>query len=154
MQNVLFTSGGDLHVGATRFLSINNSGLSANPAFMVGANHDLYLSAADLIDLTGNISTRIMFDPNIRSISMAAVTINLTNIDFPGGSVASLNSRNLGINFITGSTPPTVGMVNFKNVTYGNGPVLNSSNFSSATLGRIAIGTLANPAPMPTPPAL
>ena len=150
MVNVLFSSGGDLHVGATRFLKIDNSGLSANPAFTVGTNHDLYLHAADQIDLTGNSTTGTMFSNGIRSITMSAATINLTNINFPANSVASLNSTLGQTNF---GTTKIQGKVNFNNVTYGGGSVLDSTNFTTATQGRIAIGTLENPAQMPTPPA-
>ncbi|MCS6275592.1 MAG: hypothetical protein H2169_14765 [Opitutus sp.] len=153
MFNVLFSSGGDLHVGATRFLKINNSGLSANAAFTVGTNHDLYLRAADLIDLTGNSSTGMMFSNNIRSITMAAATINLTNVSFPIGSVASLNSRDTGgVNF--GSSIP--GRVNFvSNVTYGTQTLTSTADLFGATSqnkanGNIAIGTLTAPAVLPT----
>jgi hypothetical protein len=152
MVNVLFSSGGDLHVGATRFLKINNSGLSANAAFTVGTNHDLFLRAADLIDLKGHPSSGMMFSNDIRSITMAAATINLTNVSFPVGSVASLNAKLGGVNF--GSSIPN--HVNFvSNVTYGTQPLTSAADLFGATSlnkanGNIAIGSLNAPAALPT----
>jgi hypothetical protein len=157
MTKVRFESAGDLHVGATRHLIIDGSFWSSGPTFTVGANHDLYLYAADLIDLT---STN--FSNGIRSIPMAAKTINLTNINFPNGSVASLNSKLGGVTF-DGSK--TVGRVNFFNVSYGGNSLNSMGDLTSSVgaAGNIAIGTLANPAalpsytrptnlPVPTPP--
>ena len=149
MLNVQFHSGGDLYVGATRFLKINNSDLSSNPAFTVGASKALYLHAADLIDLTGT-STKAMFSTEIRSITMAAATINLTNVNFPERSVASLNSKLGGVNFGTVKIP---GRVNFQDVTYGSEPLFFDSGAPAqigGARGNIAIGTLASPATMPT----
>ena len=157
MTKVRFESAGDLHVGATRHLIINGSFWSSGPTFTVGYNHDLYLYAADLIDLT---STN--FSNGIRSIPMAAATINLTNINFPNGSVASLNSKLGGVTF-DGSK--TVGRVNFFNVSYGGNSLNSMGDLTSSVgaAGNIAIGTLASPAalpsytrptnlPVPTPP--
>ena len=150
--DIQFHSTGDLYVGATRFLQIANSSLGSIPVFDVGAGHDLYLHASDLIELTGDNSTGTMFSNGIRSITMAAATINLTNINFPAGSVASLNSKFLGVNFISGSTPPTPGLVNFKNVSYGGAALANTGDLSATAKanGNIAIGTLAAPATLPT----
>ena len=146
--NVQFQSAGDLYVGASRYLKIDNTGLTTNaPAFTVGAGHDLYLHAADLIDLTGS-PNNVIFSNGIRSITMAAATINLTNINFPEGSVASLNSKLGQTNFNNGYAP---GKVNFINVTYGSSSQFtDSTTFTTATRGNIAIGTLTAPAAIPT----
>jgi hypothetical protein len=144
LYKVRFSSAGDLHVGATRHLVIDGSFWSAAPTFTVGANHDLYLHAADLIDLT---STN--FSNNIRSITMSAATINLTNVNFPNGSVAALNSKLGGVTF-DGSR--TVGRVNFDNVRY-NGTVLGSTadlSDPAKAAGNIRIGSFAAPV---VPPA-
>jgi hypothetical protein len=149
---VKFRSNGDLFVGATRFLQINNSSLGSTPGFFVGTGHDLYLHAADLIDLTGTVSTNVMFSNNTRSITMAAATINLTNISFPAGSVASLNSKLGQTNFSGGSV---FGKVNFNNVFYGTQILTSNADLFGATSlnkanGNIAIGTLTAPAALPT----
>ncbi len=141
MVGVGFQSTGDLHVGATRYLRIDGS-FRDGDTFVAGANKDIYLHAADLIDLNST-----GFSAGIRSITMAAHTINLANIVFPEGSVASLNSK-LGIlNFGSSSSN---GKVNFDNVRYGTGAVLDAINFADESRGNIAIGTLANPAALPT----
>ncbi len=148
MRSVQFVGTGDLYVGATRFLKIDNSALGSNPGFSVGAAHDLYLHAADLIDLTGTTSTNVMFSTNIRSITMAAATINLTNISFPDGSVASLNSKLGTTNFAGGSV---FGKVNFNNVRYGTNVLGSDADLANKALanGNIAIGSLAAPAALP-----
>jgi hypothetical protein len=143
LHKVRFASAGDLHVGATRFLMIDGSFWSAAATFTVGSNHDLYLHAADLIDLT---STN--FSNGIRSITMSAATINLTNINFPNGSVAALNSKLGGVTF-DGSR--TVGRVNFSNVSY-NGTVLGSTadlSDPAKAAGNIRIGSFAAPVAPP-----
>lgn len=146
MQNVAFESTGNLHVGATRYLRINNDWLDGD-TFTVGANKNLYLYASDLIDLqsTG-------FSSDIRSITMAAATINLTNINFPDGSVASLNSRLGQVAFLGFEDSPIPGKINFKNVSYGYNSLNSAGDLTSiyGANGNIAIGTLKNPAKLPT----
>lgn len=142
MIGVGFESTGDLHVGATRYLRIDGS-LRDGDTFVAGAGKDVYLHASDLIDLN---STGV--SANIRSITMAAATINLANIIFPEGSVASLNSKLGMLNF---GASTNNGKVNFTNVRYGNSDsyILDADNFASESRGNIAIGTLANPAALP-----
>ena len=143
IQDVAFKSTGDLHVGATRYLRIETSEFS-EITFQVGDNKDLYLHAADLIDLNGTT-----FSNNIRGITMAAATINLANIDFPETSVVSLNSK-LGQLSFGHST--SNGMVNFSNVSYGGNLIESPTDLTSpfGANGNIKIGTLAAPAPLPT----
>jgi hypothetical protein len=139
MQKVRFLAAGDLHVGATRELKIDNSALAAD-TFTVGAGKDLYLHAANLIDLT---STN--FSNGIRSINMAAATINLTNVNFPAGSSVYLNSRDSGgVHFGTSIT----GRVNFiSGVSYGGTVILSSGNEGATSLagGKILIGSFGVP---------
>lgn len=148
MENVRFLSTGDLHVGATRYLRINNSMLGNSPTFVVGEDKRLFLHAADLIDLTST-----GFNTGTRSITMAAHTINLSDIIFPEYSVISLNSKNGGINFVTHANNVFVpGTVNFKHVTYGSSGYLESQQDLTSQFGargNIAIGTLKNPAGLP-----
>ena len=137
IQNISFQSGGDLHVGATRYLRINGAA-PLSKTFTTGNQKDLYLYAADLIDL--NATT---FSAGIRSIKMASATINLSNLTIPEGSVASLNSK-LGLTHF--GSGPIPGYVNFNNVSYGVTPLTALGD----ARGNIAVGTLAAPAPLPT----
>ncbi len=140
MYSIGFQSPGDLYVGATNYLSIDGSSRDG-VTFRAGFNKSVHLYASNLIDLTATD-----FSAGIRSITMSAATINLTNIVFPDSSVASLNSKLGQLNF--GSSAP--GKVNLTDVRYGTSDILDANNFSSATRGNIRIGTLANPAALPT----
>jgi len=137
IQNIAFQSTGDLRVGATRYLRINDT-TPLTTTFATGTGRDLYLYASDLIDL--NATT---FSASVRSITMAAATINLANLTFPEGSVASLNSKLGQVHFGAGPIP---GYVNFNNVNYGATPMTSLGD----ARGNIAVGTLAAPAPLPT----
>ncbi|MFA6959358.1 MAG: hypothetical protein WC205_01250 [Opitutaceae bacterium] len=146
MYSVGFASTGDLYVGATRYLRIDGS-MRMSDTFTTGAGKDLYLYAANLIDLNST-----SFSAGIRSITMSAATINLQNINFPEGSVASLNSKLGLLNF--GSSSTTNGKINLTNVTYGYRPLNSAGDLTSPTgaNGNIVTGTLANPAPLPILP--
>jgi hypothetical protein len=143
IQNVVFRSTGDLYVGATRYLRLDGSGLET-ATFQTGPDKDLFVYAADLIDLNSTA-----FSYNIRSITMAAATINLSNINFPATSVVSLNSKLGVLNFGSSSNN---GKVNFNNVYYGGNSLTGPGDLTSpyGANGNIVIGTLANPAPLPT----
>ncbi len=156
--NVSFNSPGDLHVGAVRRLALFRYGSEYPVTFEVPGDreHDIYLRASTLIDLNG-----IAFAERARAIKMEAATINLANLDFPEGTVVSLNSKLGGTgtnnrypNFDGTSIP---GRVNFLyNVSYGGAQnIMNSEGtFDLHSRGNIVIGTLQNPAPFPayTPP--
>ncbi len=168
MVAVSFESDTDLYVGAVRRLRIDNSGLDgASDTFIVPfmgtvltdgsagvsfPGYDIILQAGDLIDLN---ATPVAF--TARGIVMDAITINLSNFDFPEGTVAALNSRNGGT--ADGSTgsgnyphwgSPEVGRVNFlTNVTYGGQPLDFTSQFDANSRGNIAIGSHAAPASLP-----
>lgn len=148
IQKIAFQSTGDLHVGATRYLRINNSAIGVE-TFVTGSERDLYLRASDLIDLNSTL-----FSANIRAITMSAATVNLTNIDFPEGSVASLNSSSGQIAFWSAvdTVPLNNGKVNFKTVSYGGNALTSLSDLTSPSgaNGNIAIGSLASPAALPT----
>lgn len=148
IQKIAFQATGDLHVGATRYLRIDNSSIAVE-TFVTGSEKDLYLRASDLIDLNSTL-----FSANIRGITMAAATVNLTNINFPEGSVASLNSSSGQIAFWSAvdTVPLNNGKVNFKTVSYGGNALTSLSDLTSpaGANGNIAIGSLASPAALPT----
>src|SRR5690606_9808143 len=109
---------------------------------------DLFLHAADLIDLNGT-----SFSADIRGITMSAATLNLSNLVFPEGSVASLNSKLGQVNFVNSDHPAFQrGKVNFHNVSYGDFYLQSAADLDSpyGANGNIAIGTLKNPAKLPT----
>ncbi|MBC8040233.1 MAG: FecR domain-containing protein [Opitutaceae bacterium] len=132
IQKIAFQSTGDLHVGATRYLRIDNSTAGPTTTFTTGAGHDLHLYAADRIDLNSTA-----FAATIANIRMSAATINLANLTFPDGSNVELRSK-LGVaNF--GSS--AFGKVNFiSNVSYG--PVVITNQTILNTIPQIQIGTL------------
>ena len=73
------------------------------------------------------------FSDQVRQITMEAMTINLSNLNFPGGSVVNLNSAYGGIdgmypNFGSSS----VGRVNFiQNVKYNSNLINTRSAFDT-----------------------
>ena len=160
MVEITFESPADLYVGAVRRLRIDNSGVDGAPeTFTVPLDgggfqaYDVHLAAGDLIDL--NVTPISMA---ARGIVMDAITINLSNFDFPEGTVAALNTRDGGT--ADGSTgsgiyphwgSSAVGRVNFlTGVSYGFQPLDNTSQFDTNARGNIAIGSHIAPASLPS----
>ena len=158
IYDVAFVSPGDLYIGSVRNLVLFRSSAEQPITFQVPGDreHDIYLRASTLIDLNG-----VAFAERARAIKMEAAEINLSNLDFPEGTVVSLNSELGGMgtnnrypNF-DGTRIP--GRVNFLlKVSYGGAQnIMNSEGtFDLHSRGNIVIGTLQNPAPFPnyTPP--
>jgi hypothetical protein len=101
---------------------------------------------ADFVHLRafGEISaTNLRFSEQVRQIAMSAMTINLTNVTFPGSSQVNLNSLYGGVNgkYPTfGSANQAFGRVNFINqVRYGTN-LLNSPAAFDQHGGAITIG--------------
>ncbi len=146
--NVSFESPGNLYIGATRRLALYGT-YGESYTFAVPAGKDIALRASTLIDLQ-NVS----FMSGVRAITMEAATINLAYLDFPEGSVLSLNSKLGGMG--TGNRYPNFGSslpgrVNFiDGVTYGGNLMDDEPSFDAASRGNISIGTLQNRAPLPT----
>jgi hypothetical protein len=97
----------------------------------------VHLLAAN--EITAN---SLQFSSQVKQITMEAMTINLSNINFPSGSSVNLNSLYGAIdgkypNF--GSTQ--YGRVNFiQNMMYGSNALTDTSSFDLHG-GSIAIGT-------------
>lgn len=141
--DVSFVASDDLRIGATRRLALSGKHADIGVTFSVPAGKDLHLRASDLIDLD-NVSV----SAGVRAITMAAVTINLSNFDFPEGSVAALTSRDGVLRF---GNDARVGSVNFKsNVTYGGELMFDNASFHSASRNNIAIGSFDDPAQLPS----
>ena len=155
MTNVSFEAAGDLYVGATKYLVIDDT-YDTNVSFRVASGGDLVLRASNLIDL--NSTT---FSAGMRTITMEAATINLTNINIPGGAGVYLNSKLGGTSdgaTGTGAYPhfgsSAVGRVNFiSGVSYNSNPINSTATFDSYG-GNIHLGTLTSPAIAPPKPPL
>jgi hypothetical protein len=87
----------------------------------------------------------LRFSEQVRQITMEAMTINLSNLNFPAGSTVNLNSAYGGIDGVYpnfGSS--AVGRVNFiENVRY-NSHLLNSRSAFDSHGGAISIGIKGN----------
>ncbi len=158
---ISFEAAGDLYVGATKYLVIDGTG-DINTTFTVASGGNLALRASNLIDLTSTT-----FSAGVRTITMEAATINLTNIDFPGGAGVYLNSLYGGTSNGTASFgdqetnkgkyphfgSSAYGRVNFiGGVSSGGNPITNTSEFDAHGTN-IHIGTLTNPVtPLTNPP--
>lgn len=146
--NVSFESPGNLYVGAVRRLSLYGS-YGESFTFAVPNGKDVALRASTLIDLQS-----VSFSAGVRAITMEAATINLAYLDFPEGSVLSLNSKLGGMgtgNRYPNFGPSLPGRVNFiDGVTYGGALMDDEPSFDSASRGNISVGTLQNRAPLPT----
>ena len=85
----------------------------------------------------------LRFNENIKRIAMEAMTINLSNLNFPAGSEVKLNSAHGGLD---GKYPNfnsiLYGRVNFiKNIRYATNPIMDRPSFdkygSSVSIGKI-----------------
>jgi hypothetical protein len=161
-NSTLYTTGGPLNVYSNRDVTIaNNSILHSStsevstPSLNVYAAHVVTVTNSTLQSNYANLNAGLalnMDTVNLNSataINMSARTINLSNINFPGGLQVQLNSQNgmLAPNPNTNAAS-VVGDVNFiHNVTYGNQPAQNYVPTSvgggnSSISAPIQIGTL------------
>ena len=85
----------------------------------------------------------LRFNENIKRIAMEAMTVNLSNLNFPAGSVVKLNSAHGGLD---GRYPNfnsiLYGRVNFiKNIRYATNPIMDRPSFdqygSAVSIGQI-----------------
>ncbi len=157
LYNISFEAAGDLYVGATKYLVIDNT-YDNNVTFTVADGGDLALRASNLIDLKGN-PDGTTFSAGIRTITMEAATINITNINFPNGAGVYMNSRDGGTNNGvdgTGAYPhfgsSAYGRVNFiAGVSYNGNAITDTGSFDSYA-GNIHIGSFKNPVIAPPKP--
>ncbi|MFP6886088.1 MAG: hypothetical protein VB997_00950, partial [Opitutales bacterium] len=132
--NVDLTAESEVHVRSLDSLVINNSSMrtSGNGADFV------HLRAFEKI--TAN---NLVFSENMKRIVMEAMTINLMNVAFPGGSQVNLNSLYGGVDgkYPTfGSPNQQYGRVNFiQNIQHG-AHLLNSRSAFDQFGGGVTIG--------------
>jgi len=134
--NVDLHAEGEIGVRSLDSIIINNSDFATRGT---GADHIHLVAAADLaID-------NLRFSEQVRQITMEAMTINLSNLNFPAGSTVNLNSAYGGIDGVYpnfGSS--AIGRVNFiENVRY-NSHLLNSRSAFDSHGGAISIGIKSN----------
>ena len=87
----------------------------------------------------------LRFNENIKRIAMEAMTINLSNLNFPAGSEVKLNSAHGGLD---GKYPNfnsiLYGRVNFiKNIRYATNPIMDRPTFDKYG-GSVSIGKIGN----------
>ena len=157
LVNVSFEAAGDLYVGATKYLVLDNT-YDNNVTFVVANGGDLVLRASNLIDLTGNPGGTT-FSAGIRTITMEAATINITNINFSNGVGVYMNSKNGGTNNGvdgTGAYPhfgsSAYGRVNFIAGVSSNGNAITDTSTFDSYGGNIHIGSFKNPVVAPPKP--
>jgi len=102
------------------------------------------LDAIDLLAYSKLEIDQLRFSENIKNIRMEAQTINLSNLDFPQGSVVQLNSLKGGLD---GRYPnfnsSLYGRVNFlRNISYAKNLIMNRISFDQHAADAITIGTL------------
>jgi hypothetical protein len=134
--NVDLQAEGGVSLRSLDSLVINNSSLRTTNGN--GADF-VHLRALDEINANG-----LLFSLNMHEIVMDAMTINLANVAFPGGSTVYLNSASgpLDNKYPTfGSQNKAYGRVNFiENIRYGQ-HLLNSRSAFDTYGGSISIGT-------------
>jgi len=134
--NVDLQAEGEVSLRSLDSLVINNSSLLTSNGN--GADF-VHLIALDEINANG-----LLFSANMQKIVMDAMTINLANVTFPGGSTVNLNSASgpLDNKYPTfGSQNKAYGRVNFiENIRYGQ-HLLNSRSAFDTHGGSISIGT-------------
>ena len=134
--NVDLHAEGEIGVRSLDSIVINNSEFATRGS---GADHIHLIAASDLaVD-------NLRFSEQVRQITMEAMTINLSNLNFPAGSTVSLNSAYGGIDGVYpnfGSI--ATGRVNFiKNIRY-NSNLINSKSTFDAHGSNISIGVFGN----------
>lgn len=148
-----FANPSALYVGATRtFRLTKNNNLNRNPTFNVATGSDVEIRAGEEISLQGLSLSPIAFSSGVRGILMDAITLNLSDIAFPEGSVVSLTSRDGGVTSSFNSSfkipnfgSSQVGRVNFLGGVYYGTSLLDSDQaFVTGSRGNIGIYSFAN----------
>jgi len=157
-QHASVSYGGDmLGIGSMETLNVINVDLQAEGEVSLRSLDSLVIENSKMITTNGNgadfvhlraldeiHANGLLFSANVQQIVMDAITINLANVTFPGGSTVNLNSAlgPLDSKYPTfGSRNKAYGRVNFINdVRYGQ-HLLNSRSAFNTHAGSITIGT-------------
>jgi hypothetical protein len=147
-------SGNELGIGSFDSLNVENVSLKAEGILSLRSLDSIVLNnskmetsgkGADFIHLlAANTITAnsLQFSEQIKQITMEAMTINLSNINFPSSSMVNLNSLYGGFDGkYPGFGSIQYGRVNFiQNIQYGSNAILDRSSFDLHG-GNITIGT-------------
>ena len=152
-------AGDMLGIGSMETLNVINVDLQAEGEVSLRSLDSLVIENSKMITTNGNgadfvhlraldeiNANGLLFSANVQQIVMDAMTINLANVTFPGGSTVNLNSAlgPLDSKYPTfGLENKAYGRVNFiQNVRYGTSLLLNTRTaFNSLPAGSITIGT-------------
>jgi len=151
-------SGEELGLGSFDSLNVENVDLKAEGTISLRSLDSIVLKnsamettrmGADFIHLLAAnqiTADSVQFSAMVKQITMEAMTINLSNINFPSGSNVNLNSLYGGINgkYPSFGSTTQYGRVNFiKGMSYGSNSVMNRTNFDLYG-GNIKIGNSGN----------
>tara|TARA_B110000003_G_scaffold276458_1_gene323058 strand:- start:4526 stop:5983 length:1458 start_codon:yes stop_codon:yes gene_type:complete len=156
--NSIAFSGDELGIGSFDSLNIEKVDLKAEGTLSLRSLDSIVLKnsametagkGADFIHLLAAnqiTADSVQFSAMVKQITMEAMTINLSNINFPSGSNVNLNSLYGGIDgkYPSFGTTTQYGRVNFiQGMSYGSNPVMNRTNFDLHG-GNIKIGNSGN----------
>jgi hypothetical protein len=151
-------SGDELGIGSFDSLNIEKVDLKAEGTLSLRSLDSIVLKnsametagkGADFIHLLAAnqiTADSVQFSAMVKQITMEAMTINLSNINFPSGSNVNLNSLYGGIDgkYPSFGTTTQYGRVNFiQGMSYGSNSVMNRINFDLYG-GNIKIGNTGN----------
>ncbi|MBT5716938.1 MAG: hypothetical protein HOI70_08500, partial [Opitutae bacterium] len=156
-SSITFT-GEELGIGSFDTLNIENVSLKAEGALSLRSLDTIVLNnakmetsgkGADFIHLLAAnqiTADSVQFSAMVKQITMEAMTINLSNINFPSGSNVNLNSLYGGVDgkYPNFGSVTQYGRVNFiKSMTYGANSVMDRTSFD-LNGGNIKIGSIGN----------
>jgi hypothetical protein len=151
-------SGDELGIGSFDSLNIEKVDLKAEGTLSLRSLDSIVLKnsametagkGADFIHLLAAnqiTADSVQFSAMVKQVTMEAMTINLSNINFPSGSNVNLNSLYGGIDgkYPSFGTTTQYGRVNFiQGMSYGSNSVMNRINFDLYG-GNIKIGNTGN----------
>ncbi len=154
-SSITFT-GEELGIGSFDSLNVENVSLKAEGALSLRSLDSIVLNnatmetsgkGADFVHLLAAnqiTADSVQFSAMVQKITMEAMTINLSNINFPSGSNVNLNSLYGGLagKYPNFGAATQYGRVNFiKSMSYGSNAVMDRIAFDTHG-GNIKIGTI------------
>jgi hypothetical protein len=141
LVNTNITTGGNLAAGTLGTLNITNATINVGNGGLNSDPDNVYLYANDLID----ISNLRFSDSRLDDVYMEAITVVLSDVEFPSSAQVHARSRDGTLHFgevdnkgkITKFSRET-GAVNLNKVSHGainNGAILTKNDFSKTNVG-------------------
>ena len=149
LVNTNITTGGNLAAGTLGTLNITNATINVGNGGLNSDPDNVYFYANDLID----ISNLRFSDSRLDDVYMEAITVVLSDVEFPSSAQVHARSRDGTLYFgevdnegiITKFSRKT-GAVNLNKVSHGainNGAILTKNDFSKTSVGYKSSTTLA-----------